>query len=314
AGLDGGGGGVEAHLGGLDEDLAARFAGLGVGTGGVVGGGGLLAVCDLGEREAERHIGQRVSVAVDVEPVDRVGVEPVTLHEGVGVQDQHGPVRVIGRREDEEFGEVQACIVAGVLEVGGAEVIGHGVTPSLLMLISQSRRGYDPGSPGQGEAEAGRLARRRCGWPGHDLSRWMARKWPALWPPSTCRISPVTNSAVSRYAIASTMSLMSPIRPSGCRAASASWVSSACIGVRMMPSATVLTRMPVAAYSMASDRVTAFSPPLVSDASADGTAVLAWSTRLVEMLTTCPRRAPLLLSMAAMAGRVALKNPRRLTP
>jgi hypothetical protein len=33
---------------------------------------------------------------------------------------------------------------------------------------------------------------------------------------------------------------------------------------------------------MASDRVTALRPPLVSDESADGTAVLAWSTRLVE--------------------------------
>ena len=31
--------------------------------------------------------------------------------------------------------------------------------------------------------------------------------------------------------------------------------------------------------------VTAFSPPLVSDANAEGTAELAWSTRLVEMFT-----------------------------
>ena len=31
--------------------------------------------------------------------------------------------------------------------------------------------------------------------------------------------------------------------------------------------------------------VTAFSPPLVSDVNAEGTAELAWSTRLVEMFT-----------------------------
>jgi hypothetical protein len=49
---------------------------------------------------------------------------------------------------------------------------------------------------------------------------------------------------------------------------------------------------------MASDLVTAPSPPLVSDASADGTPLLAWSTRLVEMLTTCP---PPCVSIAAMA-------------
>jgi hypothetical protein len=42
-------------------------------------------------------------------------------------------------------------------------------------------------------------------------------------------------------------------------------------------------RMPRPAYSMASDLVTAFRPPSVSDANADGTAELAWSTRLVEI-------------------------------
>ena len=39
----------------------------------------------------------------------------------------------------------------------------------------------------------------------------------------------------------------------------------------MMPSATALTRIPRDAYSTASDLVAAFSPPLVSDASAEGT-------------------------------------------
>ena len=53
--------------------------------------------------------------------------------------------------------------------------------------------------------------------------------------------------------------------------ASAACVSGGCIGVLMTPGATALTRMPRSAYSIASDRVTASSPPLVSDASADGT-------------------------------------------
>ena len=54
----------------------------------------------------------------------------------------------------------------------------------------------------------------------------------------------------------------------------------------MTPRATALTRTPRDAYSVASERVTAASPPLVSDVSADGDVLFAWSTRLVVMLTT----------------------------
>src|SRR5204862_1963200 len=41
-------------------------------------------------------------------------------------------------------------------------------------------------------------------------------QWPALWPPSTCMNSPVTNGADSRYMTALTTSLVSPMRPIGC--------------------------------------------------------------------------------------------------
>jgi hypothetical protein len=85
----------------------------------------LPAVVVGGEGEAERHVRQRVSVGVDVEPVDRVGVESVAFGERVGVHDQHGLAGVTGRREDEQVGQVQAGIVAGVLEFGGAEVVRH---------------------------------------------------------------------------------------------------------------------------------------------------------------------------------------------
>lgn len=73
----------------------------------------------------------------------------------------------------------------------------------------------------------------------------------------------------------------------------------------------MLTRMPRAAYSVASDFVTPFNPPLVSDASADGTLVLACSTRLVDTLTMCPPPWP---SIASTALRVTSKKPRRFTP
>lgn len=43
----------------------------------------------------------------------------------------------------------------------------------------------------------------------------------------------------------------------------------------MMPGATAFTRMPRLAYSIASDLVAALRPPLVSDASTEGTPDIA---------------------------------------
>ena len=58
----------------------------------------------------------------------------------------------------------------------------------------------------------------------------------------------------------------------------------------MIPGATALTRTPCEAYSIASERVMAAKPPLVSATSADGRLLLARSTMLVVMLTTWPLR------------------------
>jgi hypothetical protein len=79
----------------------------------------------------------------------------------------------------------------------------------------------------------------------------------------------------------------SPIRPNGCIPARNEYVSGVCIGVLKTPGATALTRMPLSAYSIASDLVTASRPPLVSDASADGTPLTGWFTSVVVRLTTC---------------------------
>src|SRR5258708_8551200 len=81
--------------------------------------------------------------------------------------------------------------------------------------------------------------------------------------------SPVTNGADSRYMTALTTSLVSPMRPIGCSVLRPSYVSGACIGVLITPGEIALTRMPAAAYSVASDLVTAASPPLVRDAMLD---------------------------------------------
>ena len=79
----------------------------------------------------------------------------------------------------------------------------------------------------------------------------------------------------------------------------------------MMPGATAFTRMPRLAYSIASDLVAASRPPLVRDASTDGTPLMAWSTRLVVMFTTWP---PPCFTISAMARCVMWKKPARLTP
>ena len=115
-------------------------------TGGVPGGPGLHAVVERGEGEGERDVGLQVAVGVDVDPVDRVGVE---FRAGRGrryggrgarrvrVDDQHRltglvtvqqPVVMLapGCREDEQVGQVQAPVVAGKLEIVSAEMVGHG--------------------------------------------------------------------------------------------------------------------------------------------------------------------------------------------
>ena len=67
------------------------------------------------------------------------------------------------------------------------------------------------------------------------------------------------------------MSEISPMWPTGCSAPSCACVSIACIGVLMTPGATAFARIPRFAYSIASDLVAALRPPLVSEASTDGT-------------------------------------------
>ncbi|MNH47262.1 hypothetical protein D3C79_1104150 [compost metagenome] len=68
-----------------------------------------------------------------------------------------------------------------------------------------------------------------------------------------------------------------------------------------MPGLTAFTRIPRLAYSMARDLVAALRPPLVSEAKTDGTPSMAWSTRLVVMLTTWPLPC---FSISAMASWV----------
>ena len=110
--------------------------------------------------------------------------------------------------------------------------------------------------------------------------------------------------------IPSTTSSISPARPSGCTAPIASYSEGSCIGVLITPRETALTRTPRSAYSIASERATAARPPFVRDASADGEPLLAWSTRLVVMLTTWP---PPWTTIWRIARCVTWKKPARFT-
>src|SRR5258707_14006864 len=84
---------------------------------------------------------------------------------------------------------------------------------------------------------------------------------PACAPPSTCNILPVVKRASIKYKTASTTSLTSPILPTGCSPLRNTCVSGLSIGALMVPNATVVTRMPSLAYSIAIAHVTASTPP-----------------------------------------------------
>ncbi len=74
----------------------------------------------------------------------------------------------------------------------------------------------------------------------------------------------------------------------------------------MMPGETAFTRMPLVAYSIASALVAELMPPLVRFASAVGTAEVAWSVRLVVMLTIWPEPC---FSISVAARWVMWKKP-----
>ena len=73
----------------------------------------------------------------------------------------------------------------------------------------------------------------------------------------------MTNAAFSRYITASVTSCISPIRPIGCNPLRKLCVSGECIGVLIAPGETAFTRTWRLAYSIASERVIALSPPWI---------------------------------------------------
>src|SRR5262249_26424658 len=138
-----------------------------------------------------------------------------------------------------------------------------------------------------GEQRPDVLREADCHQPAPCAARLAQCRWLAIWPPSTCRISPVMYGDDSKNRTPFTTSLTCPARPSGgSRPPSASELSTQRPGAWMMRGKTALTGMPRQASSMASDRVAAARPPLVSAASTDGAQELATSARVAQTLTT----------------------------
>ena len=87
----------------------------------------LPAVLGLAEHHAEGDVGVGVSIVVDVDAVDGVGMKRWRYAECVGVEDQHCPRRVRRRLKGEEVGEVEARIFGGRSEPQTGEVVRHAV-------------------------------------------------------------------------------------------------------------------------------------------------------------------------------------------
>src|SRR4029077_8398999 len=133
---------IEADWRALYQHRAQGLAALGVAARGIVRRCRLPTVFPLREGETEGSIGQRISVVVDVESINRVRVEPGAFEKGIRVHDQHGPIAVTRCGKHEQVREVETRIAPwkpeGMLVVAGAEMVGH--LDNLLMLQATPAR------------------------------------------------------------------------------------------------------------------------------------------------------------------------------
>ena len=181
--LHGLGVGIETDRCGRDEQLTRGLGLPRLEPGGVVAVRS-AAVPELGEHERERGVGLRVPVAVDVDPVDPVGVE-FRFHQerrhrahavvyGLTSMIRIVFAAIIRRREDVQVGEVQARVVPGKLQVGRAVVVRHdGSSPeggrgTRVMPRSHQGKPWPLPWPGPGRHPCGRMAHLRYAYAGPD--------------------------------------------------------------------------------------------------------------------------------------------------
>ena len=83
----------------------------------------LLAVLRRREHVTDRDVRQAISVVVDVEAVDGVGMERVRSR--IRIEDEHGPRRIRRRLERIEVAEVESLVSERRTEIKAGEMIGH---------------------------------------------------------------------------------------------------------------------------------------------------------------------------------------------
>src|ERR1700687_5215500 len=87
----------------------------------------LLAILRRRENVAERDVGQAISVIVDIEAVDGVGMERVGSR--ICVEDDHGPRRVRRRLERVEVAEVESLVAERRTEIEAGKMVRHFLSP-----------------------------------------------------------------------------------------------------------------------------------------------------------------------------------------
>ncbi len=89
---------------------------------------GLHTVLRWREHVTDRDVRQAVSVVVDVEAVDGVGMERVGSR--ICIEDDHGPRRVSGRLECVEVAEIESLVPERRTEIESSKVVRHFFSPS----------------------------------------------------------------------------------------------------------------------------------------------------------------------------------------
>ena len=90
----------------------------------------LLAVLRLRKHVAKRDVGQQITVVVDVEPVNGVGMERVSIW--ICVEDDHGSRRVGGRLERVEIAQVEFLVAERRTEAKSSKIIRHCILPFVI--------------------------------------------------------------------------------------------------------------------------------------------------------------------------------------
>jgi hypothetical protein len=87
----------------------------------------LDTILQRGEHVTDRDVRQAISVVVDIEAVDCVGMERVGRR--ICIEDDHGPCPVSGRLERVEVAEVESLVPERRTEIESSKMVRHFFSP-----------------------------------------------------------------------------------------------------------------------------------------------------------------------------------------